>query len=331
MAGMFAIILTLATFFTGILWFLEKFKWRPARQRKVEEVRKQTDGKIDGKILAQVGSPKGWVDSLSSFFPVLFVVFVIRSFIFEPFQIPSGSMMQTLLIGDFIAVQKYSYGIKDPITNTTIIPTGRPQRGDIAVFKDPRNPTIDFVKRVIGVPGDKIIYNPENKELTIYPACENDQTNCQGQQSTPLNLDYTDIQKSDWNEVFSNSGANFYTDKQYAELNLPTNGSIVSFTLNKRQETMGGQKHDILLLPVQAHGLNEMYKQPGQKPGEWVVPQGNYFMMGDNRDNSDDSRFWGFVPEKNFVGKVSAIWISFDKQPNEWPTGIRFDRIGSVH
>jgi len=265
MAGMFAIILTLATFFTGILWFLEKFKWRPARQRKVEEVRKQTDGKIDGKILAQVGSPKGWVDSLASFFPVLFVVFVIRSFIFEPFQIPSGSMMQTLLIGDFIAVQKYSYGIKDPITNTVIIPTGKPKRGDIAVFKDPRNPSIDFVKRVIGTPGDKIIYNPSSKELTIYPACQSDDTSCHGQQSSPLNLDYSNISESGWKEVFNNDGASFYTDEKYAELNLPSNGSVVSFTLNKRQEKLGEEKHDILLLPIQVHGLNEMYKQLAKK------------------------------------------------------------------
>lgn len=331
MAGMFAIILTLATFGTGILWFLEKFKWKPARQRKVEEVRKQTDGKIDGKILAQVGSPKGWVDSLASFFPVLFVVFVIRSFLFEPFQIPSGSMMPTLLVGDFIAVQKYSYGLKDPITNTTIIPTGHPERGDIAVFKDPRNPTVDFVKRVVGVPGDKIVYQPSTKELMIYPACEVADSDCKAQQSRALNLHYSNITVSDWKEVFSEKQTNFYTDEQYKTLDLPKDGSVLAFALNTRQETLGEQQHDLLLLPMSVHGLSDLYKQDGQKAGEWVVPDGYYFMMGDNRDNSDDSRFWGFVPEKNFVGKVSAIWISFEKQPNEWPTGIRFSRIGGVH
>ncbi|WP_392560256.1 signal peptidase I [Orbus mooreae] len=331
MAGMFAIILTLATFLTGILWFLEKFKWKPERQRKVEEVRKQTDGKIDGKILAEVGRPKKWVDSMASFFPVLFVVFVIRSFIFEPFQIPSGSMMPTLLIGDFIAVQKYAYGIKDPITNTTIIPTGTPQRGDIAVFKDPRHPTIDFVKRVVGLPGDKVVYQADTKELLIYPACEVTSDNCEGQQTIPLNLNYGPITASDWVEVFGKNSANFYTNEEYNNLNLPTDGSSLAFTLNKRNETLGDVAHDILLLPMQVNSVKDFYKQVGQKPGEWVVPKGYYFMMGDNRDNSDDSRFWGFVPEKNFVGKVSAIWVSFDKQPNEWPTGIRFSRIGGVN
>lgn len=333
MAGTFAIILTLATFLTGVLWFLEKFKWKPERQRKVEEVRKQTNGSIDGKILAEVGQPKKWVDSLASFFPVLFVVFVIRSFIFEPFQIPSGSMMPTLLVGDFIAVQKYSYGIKDPITNTTIIPTGKPERGDIAVFKDPRHPTIDFVKRVVGEPGDKVVYNPTTKELTIYPACKVENSLCQGQQTEALNLDYSPVVASDWMEVIGNSRANFYTNEEYQNLDLPTDGSVLAFSLSTRTEKLGSEKHNILLLPasVSFGGINDFYKQKGQKPGEWVVPEGYYFMMGDNRDNSDDSRFWGFVPEKNFVGKVSAIWMSFDKQPNEWPTGIRFSRIGGIN
>lgn len=239
--------------------------------------------------------------------------------------------MPTLLVGDFIAVQKYSYGIKDPITNATVIPTGHPERGDIAVFKNPLNPSIDFVKRVVGVPGDKIVYQPESKELFIYPACETQDTTCQGQQSQPLNLKYTDITPSEWVEVLSQAGTNFYTEQQYQGLNLPSNNSQLAFPLNKRHETLGDKEHDILLLPMQIHDLKDFYKQSGQKLGEWVVPHGYYFMMGDNRDNSDDSRFWGFVPEKNFVGKVSAIWMSFEKQPNEWPTGIRFSRIGGVH
>lgn len=331
MAGMFAIILTLATFLTGVLWFLEKFKWKPARQRKVEEVRKQTDGKIDGKILAQVGQPKGWVVSLASFFPVLFVVFFIRSFVIEPFQIPSGSMMPTLLVGDFIAVQKYAYGIKDPITNSTIIATGSPQRGDIAVFKDPKNPSVDFVKRVIGTPGDKIVYLADAKELLIYPACVTGDEQCQGQQTTALNLQYSSVEPSEWYEVFRQSGTNFYTNVEYKELNLPKDNSALAFLLNKRQETLNEHNHDILLLPMVVSGTKDYYKQTGQKPGEWIIPEGQYFMMGDNRDNSDDSRFWGFVPEHNFVGRVSAIWMSFDKQPNEWPTGIRFSRIGSIN
>ena len=285
---MFAIFLTLATFITGIFWCLERYRWKPARQRKVEAVRQQTEGKIDGQVLAKVGQSSGLVDLLSSLFPILCFVFVLRSFIIEPFQIPSGSMMPTLLVGDFIIVEKYSYGIKDPITNTTLIPTGKPQRGDVAVFKNPNNTSIDFVKRVVGIPGDKIVYDEDKKELRIYPACQAEDQQCSQQQVIPLDL-------------------------------------------NSRQETIGGHTHDILLIPNQLYQSEHFFKQPNQKLGEWVVPEGYYFMMGDNRNNSDDSRFWGFVPERNFVGRVSAIWLSLEKQPDEWPTSIRFSRIGKVN
>lgn len=329
MANMFAIILTLATFITGILWFLEKFKWKPARQRKVENVRQQTEGKIDGKVLAQVGQPNKWVDNFASFFPVLLIVFVIRSFILEPFQIPSGSMMPTLLVGDFIAVQKYTYGLRDPITNTTIIPTGKPHRGDIVVFKNPNDESIHFVKRVAGLPGDKIVYLPDLKELLIYPACKANEDQCHGQQLEPLDLKYTAVESSEWKQILG-QGVNFYTTEQYNNLNLADDNNQFTLELKTRKETLGNIEHDILLLPNIVNGFNDYYKQPGQKPGVWVIPDGNYFMVGDNRDNSDDSRFWGFVPEKNLVGRVWGIWISFEKQPNEWPTSIRLSRIGKV-
>lgn len=333
MAGMFAIILTFATFITGILWCLERYRWQPARQRKVEMVRQQTEGNIDGKILADVGKPNGIVDFFASIFPVLLFVFVIRSFIIEPFQIPSGSMMPTLLVGDFIAVEKYAYGIKDPITNTTIIPIGHPQRGDIAVFKYPNNPKIDYVKRVVGLPGDKIVYNSDSKQLRIYPACHPEDNQCIGQQKTPLDLNYSTVNISDWTQVFgenASTGSNFYTQEQFAS-QFPANNKILNLKLNQRQETLGDKVHDILLLPINLYQGSTFYRQPGQQFGEWIVPAGHYFMLGDNRDNSEDSRFWGFVPERNLVGRVSAIWLSLEKQPNEWPTGIRFSRIGGVN
>lgn len=329
MAGMFAIFLTLATFITGIFWCLERYRWKPARQRKVEAVRQQTEGKIDGQVLAKVGQSSGLVDLLSSLFPILCFVFVLRSFIIEPFQIPSGSMMPTLLVGDFIVVEKYSYGIKDPITNTTLIPTGKPQRGDVAVFKNPNNTSIDFVKRVVGIPGDKIVYDEDKKELRIYPACQAEDQQCSQQQVIPLDLHYTSEKPSEWQQVFSDSGINFYTNEQFNELKLA--GKNFTINLNSRQETIGGHTHDILLIPNQLYQSEHFFKQPNQKLGEWVVPEGYYFMMGDNRNNSDDSRFWGFVPERNFVGRVSAIWLSLEKQPDEWPTSIRFSRIGKVN
>ncbi|WLT06191.1 signal peptidase I [Gilliamella apis] len=333
MAGTFAIILTLATFITAIFWFLEKFRWKPARQRKVEEVRKAHNGEVDGRILAEVGKPKGWVESLASFFPVLFVVFVIRSFIYEPFQIPSGSMMQTLLIGDFIAVEKFSYGLKNPINNKVLIATGKPQRGDVAVFKHPNIPQMDLIKRVVGLPGDKIVYLVNEKKIVIYPACQTTDSNCSGQRSEPLDLHYTQPQPSNWKQVHEKdkSNPNFYTLEQYKDKGIVDSQSIRTFDIKIQQETLGNKSHDILTTSGIEEDPSYYYHQKGQPVATWVVPQGNYFMMGDNRDNSGDSRYFGFVPEENFVGRATAIWISFEKQPDEWPTGIRFSRIGGIH
>ncbi|OCG28301.1 S26 family signal peptidase [Gilliamella sp. wkB108] len=334
MAGTFAIILTFATFITGIFWFLEKFKWKPARQRKVEEVRKQCNGDVDGKILAEVGKPKGWVESLASFFPVLFVVFFIRSFLFEPFQIPSGSMMQTLLIGDFIAVQKYSYGLRDPITNTVLIPTGHPKRGEVAVFKHPNVPQMDLIKRVVGLPGDKIVYLVKEKKILIYPHCQTASEDCVDQQKTePLDLHYTEPTISDWKEVHQNfkSNPNFYTVEQYKKEGIVDSDSLITLNIQIQQETLGDEPHEILTTLGTQEDPNYFFQQKGQPKATWVVPEGHYFMMGDNRDNSGDSRYFGFVPEKNFVGRATAIWFSLEKQPDEWPTGIRFNRIGGIH
>ncbi|OCG09125.1 S26 family signal peptidase [Gilliamella sp. wkB178] len=333
MAGTFAIILTLATLITAIFWFLEKFKWKPERQRRVEAVRQQTNGEVDGKVLAEVGKPKGWVESLASFFPVLFVVFVIRSFLLEPFQIPSGSMIQTLLIGDFIAVQKYSYGLRDPITNTVLISTGHPQRGEVAVFKEPHEPYRDLIKRVVGVPGDKIVYQVKEKKLLIYPACQPTAENCTGQQSEPLDLHYSEPKASNWKEVHQKykNNPNFYTLEQYADEGIVDTDSLMTLNMQIQQETLGDQAHNILTTVGTQENPSYFYRQEGQPIATWVVPEGHYFMMGDNRDNSGDSRYFGFVPEANFVGKAVAIWMSFEKQPDEWPTGIRFYRIGGIH
>ncbi|MWP48277.1 MULTISPECIES: signal peptidase I [unclassified Gilliamella] len=333
MAGIFAIILATATFITGIFWFLEKFKWKPARQRKVEEIRTQSNGEADGKLLAEIGKPKVWVENLASFFPVLFVVFFIRSFLYEPFQIPSGSMMQTLLIGDFIAVEKYAYGLRDPITNTVIIPTGHPKRGDVAVFKHPNVPQMDLIKRVVGLPGDKVVYLVKEKKIVIYPACQTTDTDCKGQQSKPLDLHYSEPKPSNWKEVHEQfkTSPSFYTLQQYADKGITDTSSVVTLNMDIQQETLGDKPHDILITQGSQEDPNYYYHQKDQPIATWVVPQGHYFMMGDNRDNSGDSRYFGFVPEGNFVGKATAIWISFEKQPDEWPTGIRFSRIGGIH
>ena len=212
------------------------------------------------------------VEYAHSFFPVLFVVLVLRSFIVEPFRIPSGSMMPTLLIGDFILVNKFTYGIRLPVLGTKLMAMGEPSRGDIVVFKFPQDPSVDYIKRVIGLPGDRIAYY--NKMLYI---------NGKAIPQTRLG-EYVGV-----GQGASMSGA--------ALLN----------------EDLTGVTHDILIREG----------QPGVQ-GEFRVPDGQYFVMGDNRDNSNDSRYWGTVPEANLVGKAFLIWMSWD-----WDNhGVALDRLG---
>lgn len=200
------------------------------------------------------------IEYSKSFFPVLLFVFVIRSFIVEPFKIPSGSMMPTLVAGDFIAVNKFSYGVRFPVINTVLIPNDMPERGDVVVFHYPRDTSIDYIKRVVGLPGDKIKY--ENKQLFI-----NDKL-------VP--------------HVF---------EKNY-EYMMNDNYRVLA---KEFSETLGEVKHSILIHNVEGES------------GSFVVPEGNYFVMGDNRDNSSDSRVWGFVSEDLLVGKAFIIWLNFSE------------------
>ncbi|MBT8103110.1 MAG: signal peptidase I [Gammaproteobacteria bacterium] len=192
------------------------------------------------------------VEYARSFFPVLLFVLVIRSFIFEPFRIPSGSMMPTLLEGDFIFVQKYAYGLRVPVTETKIIETGEPERGDVIVFRLPSDPSINYIKRVIGLPGDEIIY--ERQRLTI--------------------------------------------NGQTVELKQ---GPHASFDAPVFVEDLDGRVHDILV-------TNPRFST---RDGTYRVPEGHYFVMGDNRDRSRDSRFIGAIPEKYLVGEAVRIWMHF--------------------
>lgn len=237
---------------------------------------------------------KGKKNAVSEFFGSLFgvlaVVTIARSFIFEPFQIPSGSMEPTLRIGDFLVVNKFSYGIKDPIWQNKIIPIGEPQRGDIIVFKAPKQPNIDYIKRVVGVAGDKIEYNFATQALT----------------------------------VISKDGA--VTSFKY-ENAKPNPEFFYHGEMQVEQTEVGNITHQILNNPNAFNYAPYVFKQEGLGAGEWIVPEGEYFVMGDNRDNSEDSRFWGFVPEKNIVGKATFIWLSLDKKANEFPTGLRFNRM----
>lgn len=313
MANIFALILTIATLATGVLWCLDKFIFAAKRREKAESQIVPEDKK----------NAAGWTESLASLFPVLLLVLVVRSFIYEPFQIPSGSMMPTLLVGDFILVEKFAYGLKDPIAQKTLIKTGHPKRGDIAVFKYPLDPSLDFIKRVIGLPGDRITYNPYSKELTVQPHCSSDD-NC-----SSLSVNYSDVQPSDY--VFTLPRVTEDENSQGFFLQPESETRPDSIRVNQRDETLGDVTHRILLIPNTEPQTAGYYQQPGQIPDSWVVPAGHYFMMGDNRDKSADSRYWGFVPEEKLVGKATIIWMSFKKREGEWPTGVRLNRIGFIH
>ncbi len=267
----FPTILVAATFFTGLAWAADSMLWAPRRRHKAAGL--VDDGLVSGseQVQAALKEPT-WIEYCKSFFPVILAVLLLRSFLVEPFRIPSGSMMPTLLVGDFILVNKYAYGIRLPVLNAKVIETGAPQRGDVVVFRYPRDPSVDYIKRVVGIPGDRISYY--NKVLHI-----------NGKQAEQL---------SRGTYVGKGSGVNM-------------SGA------SERIERLGDMQHQILVMP----------RTPGLE-GEYIVPAGEYFVMGDNRDNSNDSRYWGSVPEKNLVGKAFRIWMNWDSANG----GIDTGRIG---
>ncbi|MGL9769220.1 MAG: signal peptidase I [Sodalis sp. (in: enterobacteria)] len=325
MANMFSLILAIMTLITGILWCWERFKIAITCHRFEQRSDKQTPDTVkemlSNNIVVKVRHRPDWIATCASIFPVLLLVFFVRSFIFEPFQIPSGSMMPTLLIGDFILVKKFCYGIKDPITQTTLIKTGHPKRGDIVVFKYPLKPKLYYIKRVVGLPGDRISYDPINKNLTVQAGFASGY-NC----TTTVPITYSELVLSDFKKTLDN-GKNS-NDFLQVPLDQEVNGAM---RLTQRKESLGDVVHNILIVEGKQDQLGIYYQQKGSLLAEWVVPQGEYFMMGDNRDNSADSRFWGFVPERNLVGKATAIWMSFEKKEGQWPTGVLLSRIGGIY
>jgi signal peptidase I len=258
----FPTFLVLASGLTGLIWAIDaiNFALRAKRRNRKESM---------------------LVEYARSFFPVIFAVLILRSFLIEPFRIPSGSMMPTLLIGDFILVNKYTYGLRLPVINQKIIEMGTPQRGDVIVFRYPNDPTVDYIKRVIGVPGDRIAYS--NKTLYV---------NGEQAQLVPLGI---------YNGV--GSGAR-ETGASHA------------------MENLAGVKHAILMHPYTPALTTNCHFLPNGP-----VPAGHYFVMGDNRDNSNDSRCWGLVPDANLVGKAVAVWMNWD-----WGSEsiIAWQRIGNL-
>lgn len=302
----FSLILVIATIITGIAWI---YDWRYRRPQRLAQCAQlaQSDPTFNRKKRRALMEPTGLLGQLASLFPIILLVFVFRSFIIEPFRIPSGSMMPTLLSGDFIAVTKWSYGIKNPLTNATWIRTDEPQRGDVIVFKYPEDPKVDYIKRVVGLPGDEITYR--NKQIYIRRACSGSD-NCPAPQPVPLQQVGT----------YSISEGLGFTE---------------NYVLASEQ--LGQEPHLTLINPRAPEFLAHYYRQDGEYLATWTVPEDHYFVMGDNRDNSRDSRFWGFVPRDYIIGRTVGIWLSLEFENDDgsilpaWlPSGIRFERLGGI-
>ncbi|MDP3227655.1 MAG: signal peptidase I [Acidovorax sp.] len=286
--GNFALLLFLATVVTGAYWLGERIYFLPRRRQAaqaIEAAAVQRRAELDRMGIRQVDvdaqEAKGrilmqpwWLDWTAGLFPVIAAVFFLRSFLFEPFKIPSGSMIPTLLVGDLILVNKFTYGVRLPVIHKKITEGNKPERGDVMVFRYPPQPSLDYIKRVVGVPGDEVAYI--NKRLTI-----NGQV----------------IDTKALPDFFEEDSMRYF--KQF-------------------EEQLGSQPHRLLNnpdVPAFVQGAsNFAYRDNCRYSVEGVtckVPEGHYFMMGDNRDNSLDSRYWGFVPEGNIVGKAFFVWMNF--------------------
>ncbi|VFP80062.1 signal peptidase I [Candidatus Erwinia haradaeae] len=317
MAHTFIIVLVIATSISGLLWCIM------ISRRIINKDKEQIIQKPVNNVITISYKLQSWMKSIASIFPVLFLVFIVRAFGYEPFQIPSGSMMPTLLAGDFILVQKYAYGLKNPITQHTLIQTGHPHRGDVVVFKYPKDTSQDYIKRVIGLPGDLVSYDLLSKQLSIQPDFMNVK-NCK--RLLKVTYSHTNIDSQKF--IKSNQDSlNDNINQEYIQALEPEGNRPVT-----RVEMLDSVKHLILLLNGEQKDF-ELKAKNGilHQKISWLVPENMYFMMGDNRDNSSDSRYWGFVPENNLVGKATAIWMSFDKKEGKFPTGLRLGRIGIIH
>lgn len=293
----FTLLLLLLTIGTGICWLGEKFYFAPKRHKEAKEEADQFSHvnreAINHGVISVIGEAQAiyqqkakqpkWLEYTAGLFPVIFAVFIVRSFITEPFRIPSGSMLPTLHVGDFILVNKFENGLRFPVLNWEITRGEDPKRGDILVFKYPLDRDVDFIKRVVGVPGDEIRYI--NKELYV-----------NGVKQARV------------------ADGTFFDEETYTQL-------------NQYKETLGDVEHQILInpnVPSQARPVIRFnhLDHCAYSMGNMIckVPEGHYFMMGDNRDNSADSRFWGFVPREDIVGRAYFIWLNIGD----------FDRIGSI-
>lgn len=297
--GNFSMLLFVLTVVTFAYWLAERFYFAPQRRAaaerfelqhaaRVQSLSQQGIAKVDNEQMEQGRAAllmqPWWLDWTAGLFPIILVVFLLRSFLFEPFRIPSESMVPTLLVGDLILVNKYHYGIRLPVINKKIVQLNDPQRGDVMVFRYPLDPSVDYIKRVVGLPGDEISYRDQQL--------------------------YVNGQR-----VETEAMSDFYNENslKYAK---------------QFREKLGTGGHRILVEPRRQHMLPQNasfpYRDNCRYSSDGItckVPEGHYFMMGDNRDGSQDSRYWGFVPDENIVGKAFFVWMNFGDPK----------RVGALH
>jgi signal peptidase I len=291
-SGNFSLLLFVLTVITFAYWLAERFYFAPRRLAAVatfeqqdaarrEQLARQGITRVDDNVASTRQAlmlQPWWLDWTAGLFPVILVVFLLRSFLFEPFKIPSGSMMPTLLVGDLILVNKFHYGVRLPVINKKIIANNDPQRGDVMVFRFPKDPSIDYIKRVVGIPGDEVVFRNQQLFLNGQPV-----------------------------PVQALPPPGFYDEeaRRYAP---------------EFREKLGDVEHGILINPQSTQFWKSQednqfpFRENCRYSAEGVackVPPGHYFMMGDNRDNSLDSRYWGFVPDENIVGRAFFIWMNF--------------------